>query len=37
MRLWLQAAALVAGVILGIVTLPAVTSWVASGGVFQGG
>ncbi len=33
-RLWLQAAALVAGVILGIVTLPAVTSWVASGGVF---
>ena len=36
-RLWLQAAALVVGVILAIVTLPTVTAWVSSGGVFQGG
>jgi hypothetical protein len=37
MRLWLQAAALVAGAILGIVTLPLVTTWLTSGGGFQGG
>ena len=36
-RLWLQAASLVVGVILGIVMLPVVSSWLTSGGVFQGG
>ncbi len=36
-RLWLQAGALVAGVVLGIVTLPTVTTWVTSGGAFSGG
>ena len=36
-RLWLQAGALVAGVVLGIVMLPTVTTWVTSGGAFNGG
>jgi hypothetical protein len=36
-RLWLQAASLVAGLILGSVMVPVVSSWLASGGVLQGG
>lgn len=36
-RLWAEAASLVIGCILGIVLLPAVGTWLASGGVVRGG
>jgi hypothetical protein len=36
-RLWVLAATLVLGVVLGIVMLPAVSTWLSSGGMIRGG
>jgi hypothetical protein len=36
-RLWALAATLVLGVVLGIVMLPAVSSWLSTGGITRGG